>query len=870
MTFRSKLLLDDIRPYLLNMKHKGGQIVCACPLCEDGNGHHLYVKPTADGAFTAYCQKCNAGFMEYIQAWKDMGARPREEEYVRPVTPKDKPKRTRVIEKREHKYRYPDGSMAYIKYGEKWDNGEKDFKFCYLDDDGHAVFAQPENSIKLYNLDALENAGPETTLYIVEGEKCVDAMTAHGLLATTSNTGAQKDIKLSAMDIEMLAKFPNKIVIPDNDAKGSQYAQGWGNAIVLDLKKIWPECPAKGDVADYFEAGLPVSAIVENSGIETKPVNKFTAEYFEQLTDMDLLQPVLLDEIYNLPEKEQAIAEAFLELRVKALSITNIFNKFRKKYLNDKQAKAAKDKKENITQYTLGNPPTQLHCGEYICDDQGVRRFTKDEIIYVCRTPITITERLVNVEDGTEKVRVAFFKDGVWKSRLYPVETIASFSKIIRTANDGVPVSNDNAKELIRFLCSTLLEHNKEILIEHKSIGHLGWHDGSFVPYDETYRLDAEASEADSIVNGVSQKGTLQEWVEFMRPYWQGNLYTRLMLDASFCSPLLGILNILPFVVHLHGMTGSGKSVLLKCAASVWGNPSNGKMLRSLNSTINAMMGNAAVLCNLPFFGDELQTIKSRYDNYDVLIMQICEGIDRGRMNADASLKRQNAWANVFMFTGEEPCTMPSSGGGVKNRVIEIECDDKIVADGHGIVEFISDHYGEAGKCFIELIRNSENLKLVKTAYRQFLKQILETIDTTDKQAMAMATMLAADYIVSKSIFEEEPLAVEYVKDFLKGKDEVDPAERAYHMVMDLIAENETKFGGTAEYTGPVWGKAWPDKIYFNKSVLEREMQKMGFSFNSVKKKWAEKDYIKSYDGRYSNNQSFFSTKTRCVCFNVK
>ena len=63
-------------------------------------------------------------------------------------------------------------------------------------------------------------------MYIVEGEKCADAMTAAGLLATTSNTGAQKAIKLSATDKALLESYAERIVIPDNDEKGTDYAAG--------------------------------------------------------------------------------------------------------------------------------------------------------------------------------------------------------------------------------------------------------------------------------------------------------------------------------------------------------------------------------------------------------------------------------------------------------------------------------------------------------------------------------------------------------------------------------------------------------------------------------------------------------------------
>ena len=108
-----------------------------------------------------------------------------------------------------------------------------------------------------------------------------------------------------------------------------------------------------------------------------------------------------------------------------------------------------------------------------------------------------------------------------------------------------------------------------------------------------------------------------------------------MMMAASFASPIIEKVNALPFVFHLWGGTGSGKSVALMAAMSVWGNPSMGKMVRTMNMTSNSMLSTAAFLKNIPFAGDELQTIKSKWDNYDKLIMCITEGVDRGRMSYD-------------------------------------------------------------------------------------------------------------------------------------------------------------------------------------------------------------------------------------------
>lgn len=86
-------------------------------------------------------------------------------------------------------------------------------------------------------------------------------------------------------------------------------------------------------------------------------------------------------------------------------------------------------------------------------------------------------------------------------------------------------------------------------------------------------------------------------------------------------------------------------------------------------------------------------------------------------------------WENAFVFTGEEPCTQHMSGGGVKNRVIEIECTDNVVEEGNGIVNFISKNYGLAGPEFIRCLLEYPVQELFDTNMRN----ILDATDTSEK-----------------------------------------------------------------------------------------------------------------------------------------
>ena len=65
-------------------------------------------------------------------------------------------------------------------------------------------------------------------------------------------------------------------------------------------------------------------------------------------------------------------------------------------------------------------------------------------------------------------------------------------------------------------------------------------------------------------------------------------------------------------------------------AMSIWGNPSIGKLIKTLNSTVLAMSRYATFMHNLPVAYDELQIVRSKYKSFDEIIIQLAEGIDRG------------------------------------------------------------------------------------------------------------------------------------------------------------------------------------------------------------------------------------------------
>ena len=817
--------LNDVLPYLHNKSKQGDETVAACPLCESGSnkGHHLYLKES-NGKLLAYCQKCNAKLPDIIKA---LGLKAK-------VIKEEKPT---VVESHDHEYKNPDGSVAYYKHRTKYSDGSKKFTFAYVDENDKDVFKKPDNCNNLYNLDLMEKASADTRLYIVEGEKCADAMVKHGLLATTSNTGSQKKVKLTDTDIKYLKKFKEVVVIPDNDDKGMNYTDAWPITLnVLKLTEIWQECPYKGDVADYFERGGDPQKLADY---------KFTVDYSDK-TESELIELKFYEEIYAIKdENRRQYAISVAEQRARKLGVLRQFSQGWKTFLRSK-AETVTDT-QNVTKFP--NQPFALKTS-WTADEHGIKRMVQSQFggykaEYASHLPIMPFEILQNIENGTEKIRIGFYRYGKWQKILVPRSTIANNNKIVSLADYGLDVTSENSKLLVKYLAE-LFELNADVIPQIKSLPHFGWADDMFIPYTDEVQIDSE-NEYRDLVSAIESKGSLESWIAKTMEL-RKNIVLRLIMDASFASPLIAKAGALPFVLHLWGGTGSGKTVGLMVAASIWGNPKLGKMVRTMNMTINSMMQTASILKNLPFFGDELQTIKSRYDNYDVLIMQVTEGINRGRMT-NTALQQQMTWENAFIFTGEEPCTQNVSGGGVKNRVIEIECTDPVVNNGNSVVNFVNKNYGMAGKKFIE------ELSVFPTAntFDSTMKSVLEKCkDTSEKQAMAITLILVADIIARFVFYDDEPeLTIDDVMPYLKSAADIDVAERAYAEIVGIIMENEIKF--TDDSKTVRWGRLGNTYVIINKSVLVRELQNIGFNFNAVKKKWAARGYLlKSANERYA------------------
>lgn len=588
---------------------------------------------------------------------------------------------------------------------------------------------------------------------------------------------------------------------------------------------------------------------------------------YAEYTSNEILNPNLLKEILILPVFAREMCLANLETRARELKITTNLKRLMKdivqKINQEYRQKEAKETGFTKQPLTLKVPP------EFICDDIGVRQVKYDAFTHqeeeknICSHPIMPVERLINIDTSIEKVKLAFYKDKRWQYLIVERNTLASKNKILQLANSGIEVNENNAKELITFLNATI-QMNMETIPLNNAVTHLGWTEKGFVPYVKDFKFDGDRS-FEGIFKDIRKKGDYELWKEYIRKLRE-NETLHLIIAASFASPLIEKVHINSFILHLWGKSGTGKTIALMAAMSVWGNPKIGHLVKNLNSTNVGLERLSAFLNNIPFAGDELQAIKNKYTDFSELIYSLTQGEGKSRGTVDGGIQEQLKWANLFLTTGEEPITSVYSKEGVKNRVIEVEENEPIVENGHEAAMFLNENYGEAGKEFIENLPSEEYLI-------QRHAEIFEQINKgSGKQANALALILLADEIVSKNIFQDKPLTIEQIAKY--HTEDIDEAERIYELIVDYFYRNINKFSENSNTE--FWGGYEKDgngnikNFFFIPSVLREFLNDNKINFDGVKDKMFNHGYVnKDTNGRYSIVKRMDGKLIRCIEFNI-
>lgn len=579
-----------------------------------------------------------------------------------------------------------------------------------------------------------------------------------------------------------------------------------------------------------------------------------------------------------------------LEDRAKVLNVKGKFTKMLKAYEKSikpiKAVPAAKDSMSYCTDFTMADgSKVQLRSGVWHCSDQGGVYMLSGENgtnkITACDHPIFPTYILVNAETGINKIGLMYKVRQIWKEIFVDKKTIASSSSIIALADNGIRVTSDNARALVKYL-SDIEALNEFDIPEKVSTSRLGWIGDVFMPYGRDEIVFDNEQNMKSLFESIKEVGKYASWLDMIKKLRQEGKYEFLIyMAASFASVLVEPCGGLPFIVALWGDTGKGKTVSLKLATSIWADPSEGAYMTDAKATTTAMEIRLNALNSLPMTLDDLAQIKDQYDgNFSKLVYALCAGRGKDRSNINLGLSPETHWKNCILTNSEHSLVTETMQGGAVNRIIDVEMDSSrdLYTNGNEICKVIDRNYGHAGRQFVDLIQTMgfEAIREIQKKYEKKIKEYAKAHDAEkeEKQIIPMSIIMAADELTEQHIFQDGVrLDFKQCFDILKDKGSVSEHTRAYTYIRDVIITNLNKFDPTNKDYSEVWGRFDPvdqDICIINGTKFSEIMKSAGFQDKGFLR-WAVRNGIVEADakGNPKKISRYDGKVTRCVYFRM-
>lgn len=244
----------------------------------------------------------------------------------------------------------------------------------------------------------------------------------------------------------------------------------------------------------------------------------------------------------------------------------------------------------------------------------------------------------------------------------------------------------------------------------------------------------------------ISSRGKLSEWKAAIADKAKGNYLIMFAIAAGLAGGMTKLSGTASGGFHFWGLSRTGKTALMQCAASVWGNGSDPQVyssktsIRKWNATANGLEATAQLHNDIVLCLDEIGELEAL--ELGKIIYTLTGGTPKGRSQDTGGLRNQAYWHIMLLSSGEQSTEQilksvgQSKRGGQLHRLPDIRVD----ALENGIIQTddnpseLVDHfkdscgryYGTAGPVFISYLLN----KMKKQGYKEFRQEILFNVKT--------------------------------------------------------------------------------------------------------------------------------------------
>jgi hypothetical protein len=362
---------------------------------------------------------------------------------------------------------------------------------------------------------------------------------------------------------------------------------------------------------------------------------------------------------------------------------------------------------------------------ERIEEDADGHKVTKQ--LLLCSNTIFPLDVLNN--NGSHEVHFCVIKNKQLHNVLVPQKCLASKDETIKhLANQNVMAAfgSGNDKNFYDYIRASV----EKLSVEKSPINmppSYGWQDdGTFVFASRVYSANrppvmVPITELQNIVNSTKPTGSLAEWRKVIDMMVRRKMWDQLaVVVAGAAAPLMKFTGLLGTTVHVASTeSGTGKSLSLDAAASIWGHPIHYRT--GAGTSPVAMQQRLGHLRSLPLITDEITTNNRKdFEWFPAFLFSMSEGRGKERMESGTNKERLNlsTWASLALMSSNRPAVdymtgeRKHSSEGELRRMIEFNMDVKLewTHEEIEIIKSLTSNYAVAGEVLAQFFVDNVNL----------------------------------------------------------------------------------------------------------------------------------------------------------------
>jgi len=408
----------------------------------------------------------------------------------------------------------------------------------------------------------------------------------------------------------------------------------------------------------------------------------------------------------------------------------------------------------------------------------------------------------------------------------FPQKAVVSkdeVAKHLATQNIIATFGAGNDKNLFDYIraCVEKMSAEKAPVIVPSSCG---WQaDDTFVfagkIYTKNGNIELPMAGLENIIANTQPTGYIEKWREFINMLIRRKLWDQLaIILAGASAPFMRFTGIYGMTYHCASTdSGTGKSLALEGAASIWGHPVHYRTGKSTSGV--TMQQRLGLLRSMPLITDEI-TSKNRkeFDWFSEFLLDMTEGRGKERMESGANKERLNlsTWMSVAIMSSNTYVLDHLTGAqkhaaeGEIRRVLEFVMNDKLNWEPYEVevIKSLSENYAVAGHILVEyMVRHVSEIKamvpqVVQRMYREMNATNDERFWMAGVGACVVAGIIMSDQhagvvnIPMEPIIESFKRSINYMRSGLKAssrnaEDVLNAFTREYYGNFIIVKFNE-------------------------------------------------------------------------------